>query len=55
MPGIEVGVGCNGGAMRARESVAEKNGGVDAPVSYSRGNRAEEDQGSKLKVLVGSI
>ena len=44
MPGIEVGVGCSGGAMRAGGSAAEKNGGVVAPVSYSGGNRAEEDQ-----------
>jgi hypothetical protein len=44
MPGIEVGVGCSGGAMRASGSAAEKNGGVGAPVSYNEGNQAEEDQ-----------
>ena len=44
MPGIEVGVGCSGGAMRAGRLATEKNGGVGAPVSYNGGNRAEEDQ-----------
>ena len=44
MPEIEVRVGCSGGAMRASGSAVEKNGGVGAPVSYSGGNRAEEDQ-----------
>ena len=44
MPGIKVGVGYSGGATRAGGSAAEKNGGVGAPVSYSGGNRAEEDQ-----------
>ena len=44
MPGIEVGVDCSGGVTRAGRSAAEKNGGGGAPVSYSGGNRAEEDQ-----------
>jgi len=44
MPGIEVGVDCSGGVTRAGGSAAEKNGGGGAPVSYSGGNRAEEDQ-----------
>ena len=44
MPGIEVGVGCSGGATRAGGSAMEKNGRVGAPVSYNGGNRAEKSE-----------
>ena len=54
MAGIEVGVACNGGAMRAGGSAAEENGGGGAPVSFGRGGGVGELREVEAQLMEGS-
>ena len=54
MAGIEVGVACNGGAMRAGGSAAEENGVGGAPVSFGRGGGVGELREIEAQLMEGS-
>ena len=54
MPGIEVGVGCSGGATRACGSAAEENSGGGAPVSSGRGGGVGELREVEAQLMEGS-